>query len=208
MKKFSILLAIIILTNLSLNAQVKATRTGIKIDSVKLDPSLQGQYQLILAKSKTLNGYKLINPYRFSQFFQSVKDTLRTERKSLANANQKIKALEQGVSGLKNEISGTESSLAATNAKMDQISFIGLSFSKSSYNVIVWTIILILALLLTFVFVRSAKNIHEAKYRTGLYEEISQEYQAYKTKANEKEKKLARELQDERNKLEELKGRG
>jgi hypothetical protein len=58
------------------------------------------------------------------------------------------------------------------------------------------------------VILRSAKHIHEAKYRSSLYEEISQEYQSYKTKANDKEKKLARELQDERNKLDELKNRG
>ena len=47
-----------------------------------------------------------------------------------------------------------------------------------------------------------------AKYRTELYDEISNEYQSYKSRTNEKEKKLARELQDERNKLEEYKTRG
>ncbi|MGY4383859.1 putative nucleic acid-binding Zn-ribbon protein [Pedobacter sp. UYP24] len=206
MKKLTILVAALILLNLSTDAQFKANPVKAKIDSANIDPSLQGQYQLILAKSKTLNGYKLINPSRLSQFFQSVKDTLRTERKGLSVAKQKIAGLEKGVSGLKSEMAGTETSLAATNAKMDEISLLGLSFSKSNYNITVWTIILILALLLAFVFFRSAKNVNEAKYRTGLYDEISQEYQAYKTKANEKEKKLARELQDERNKLEELRG--
>ncbi|MES2829599.1 MAG: hypothetical protein V4687_15670 [Bacteroidota bacterium] len=201
MKKITILLTVLITFNLNLNAQIKA-------DSAKVDPSLQGQYQLLLAKSKTINGYKLINPYRLSQFFQSVKDTLRTERKGLSAANQKITGLEKGVTNLKTEISGTETSLAATNAKMDEISFLGISFSKSNYNMLVWAIIILLALLLTFVVIRSTKNVNEAKYRSGLYEEISQEYQTYKTKANEKEKKLARELQDERNKLEELRGRG
>ncbi len=206
MKKLTILLAALILFNLGTDAQFKANTVKAKIDSVKIDPSLLGQYQLILNKSKTLNGYKLINPNRLSQFFQSVKDTLRTERKELSLANQKIAGLQKGVSGLKSEMAGTETSLAATNAKMDEISFLGVSFSKSNYNITVWTIILILALLLTLVFFRSAKNVNEAKYRTGLYNEVSQEYQAYKTKANEKEKKLARELQDERNRLEELKG--
>lgn len=201
MKKLTILLSVLITLSLNLNAQIKA-------DSAKIDPSLQGQYQLMLSKSKTINGYKLINPYRLSQFFQSVKDTLRTERKGLAAANQRISGLEKGVNNLKSEISGTETSLAATNAKINEISFLGIPFSKANYNIIVWAIIIVLALLLSFVFFRSAKNISEAKYRTELYEEISKEYQTYKTKANEKEKKLARELQDERNKLEELRGRG
>ncbi|RZK66415.1 MAG: hypothetical protein EOO92_25270 [Pedobacter sp.] len=201
MKKFNYTLILALLLCFSLSAQVK-------VDSVKTDPSLQGQYQLMLAKSKTLNGYKLVNPYRLSQVWQSVKDTLKTERKNLKEARAKIATLESGVSNLKKEITGTETSLAATNAKMDEISFIGISFTKGNYNILVWTIIILLGLALTIVILRSAKNIHEAKYRTSLYDEISQEYQTYKTKANEKEKKLARELQDERNRIEEMKGRG
>ena len=202
MKKITIFLTALILLTLNLTAQVSLK------DSVTIDPSLQGQYQLMLSKSKTLNGYKLINPSRLSQFWKNVRDTIRTERTKSTTAQQKIATLEKGVSGLKSEISGTESSLAATNAKMDQISFLGIAFSKSSYNMIVWTIIIVLALLLTIIFIRSAKSVQEAKYRTGLYEEVSQEYQAYKVKANDKEKKLARELQDERNKMDELKNRG
>ncbi|MEJ7557577.1 MAG: hypothetical protein WKF66_04665 [Pedobacter sp.] len=202
MKRITIFLLALMMLNLTLIAQTKVR------DSIAPDPSLQGQYQLLLSKSKTLYGNKLVNPSRLSKFWQNVRDTIKTERKRSSTAQKQIATLEKGVSGLKSEISGTESSLAATNAKMDQITFLGMAFSKSSYNVGVWTIIIVLALVLTIVFLRSAKSVQEAKYRTGLYEEISQEFQAYKVKSNDKEKKLARELQDERNKIDELKSRG
>ena len=52
------------------------------------------------------------------------------------------------------------------------------------------------------------ENILEAKHRTQLYDEISAEYQAYKTKSNEQQRKLARELQDERNIIDEMKSKG
>jgi hypothetical protein len=84
---------------------------------------------------------------------------------------------------------------------------LGISFTKGSYQMMVWSIIVILALALFVVIARSTRNILEAKHRTQLYDEISSEYQAYKTKANEQQRKLARELQDERNIVEELKGR-
>jgi uncharacterized protein YlxW (UPF0749 family) len=201
MKKITIFLFAMILLNLTLTAQIKLR------DSVAPDPSLQGQYQLMLSKSKTLYGSKLVNPSRLSQFWQSVRDTIRTERKRSSTAQSQIAILQKEVSGLKSQISGTESSLAATNAQMDQITFLGIAFSKSSYNMTVWTIITVLALVLAIVFIRSAKSVQEAKYRSGLYEEISQEFQAYKVKANDKEKKLARELQDERNKMDEFRNR-
>lgn len=177
-------------------------------DSTKVDPSLKGQYQLLLAKSKNINGYKLVNPYRIAAFWQSFNDTLATTRKQLINANQKLNAQEKSIAELKSQINGKETALAGTNAKVNEINFLGISFTKSSYNTIVWSLIIGLAAALAFLILRSAKHIHEAKYRSNLYEEISQEYQSYKTKANDKEKKLARELQDERNKLEELRSRG
>ncbi|MNK41141.1 hypothetical protein D3C87_598010 [compost metagenome] len=201
MKK--IILPIISALILSFSAQGQLTN-----DSTKVDPSLKGQYQLLLTKSKTINGYKLVNPERISAFWKNLNDTLSTTRRQLTSANQKLNTQEKTITDLKSQISGKESALAGTNAKINEINFLGIAFTKSTYNTIVWSLIIGLAAALAFLILRSAKHIHEAKYRSNLYEEIAQEYQSYKTKANDKEKKLARELQDERNKLEELRSRG
>jgi len=172
-----------------------------------IDPSLKGQYESLLYRSKSYYGAKLIIPARLTAFYQNVADSIRKERSSSKNAFIKIREQAKTIDTLNSQIKGNESSLANSNAKLDQISFLGIPFSKSAYNTLVWSIIIVLALALAFVVIRSAKNISEAKYRTELYEEVSKEYQTFKVKANEKEKKLARELQDERNKLEELKNR-
>ena len=197
------IISALILSITALSAQGQLTKDSTTV----VDPSLRGQYQLMLSKSKTLNGYKLVNPSRLGAFWKSVNDSLTTGRRQLAGATKKIKEHENNIAGLKAQISGNENSLANSNAKVNEISFLGISFTKSNYNAIVWSLIIALAAALTVVILRSAKHIHEAKYRSTLYEEIAQEYQAYKTKANDKEKKLARELQDERNKLDELKNR-
>jgi len=173
-----------------------------------IDPSLKGQYEALLSKSKTYYTYKLINPVRLTAFYRSVADSIRKERVSNRSAQAKITAQARTIDTLNSQIKGNESSLESTNAKVNEISFLGIPFSKTTYNTLVWSIIIVLALALAFVVIRSAKNIHEAKYRTELYEEVSKEYQTFKVKANEKEKKLARELQDERNKLDELRTRG
>lgn len=171
------------------------------------DPSLNGQYQFMLSKSKSLYGARLINPSRLSSVWKSVSDTLRKERKQLVEARQEIKGQAATIASLKGEVTGKESSLAGANAMVNEIKFLGISFTKATYNVIVWSIIAVLAIALFVVIARSTKNILEAKHRTQLYEEINTEYQNYKVKANEKERKLARELQDERNKWDEAKGR-
>jgi septal ring factor EnvC (AmiA/AmiB activator) len=205
MRKFIHLLTAVLF--FALNTNHAAAQQTAK-DSVNADPSLRGQYQSILSKSKNLNGFKVVNPTRLSSFWKSVNDTLRTERRQLPALKKQIAEEQKTIANLKAQLSEKEGALNSSNQKLDEITFLGISFSKGSYNTMVWTIILVLALALIIIIIRSAKLLHEAKYRSSLYEEISAEYQSYKVKANEKEKKLARELQDERNKLEEIKSRG
>ena len=201
MRKILLPVITILFINFTAPAQVKT-------DTTKIDPTLKGQYQLLLSKSKTLNGYKLVNPSRLSGFWQNVRDSLNTDRKQLVVTRKKIADQGKEIVNLKKQISDTESSLASSNTKLNEISFLGIGFTKSNYNLFVWGLIIVLGLALVIIILRSAKHIHEARYRSTLYDEISQEYQNYKVKANDKEKKLARELQDERNKLDEFKNRG
>jgi len=84
----------------------------------------------------------------------------------------------------------------------------GISLSKGVYNLLMWGLVIILAIAVVVVIAKTGSYKHEAAYRTGLYSELEEEFKTYKTKANDKEKKLARELQTERNKVDELMGRG
>jgi len=171
------------------------------------DPSLNGQYNFMLSKSKSLYGARLINPSRLSGLWKSVNDTLRKERKQLQEAKQEIKSQADNIASLKGEVTGKESSLANANASVNEIKFLGISFNKGTYNTIVWAIIIVLAAALAFIVFQSGKYRHEATYRTQLYQEVADEFQAHKVKAKDKEMKLARELQDERNKWDDARGR-
>jgi len=188
-------------------SQSTFAQDSAKVSLVKVDPSLKGQYEDVLSRSKTINGFKLVNPVRLSSFWKNLNDTLSSERKLIAPLKTKIADQEKIIATLKSQVAGNQDLIDVSNARLNEISFLGISFTKSTYNTMVWTIIIVLAIALAIVIIRSAKNIQEAKYRSSLYEEISQEYQSYKVKANDKEKKLARELQDERNKIEELRNK-
>jgi hypothetical protein len=189
-------------------AYTQKTRIPYRVDTVKnTDFSLNGQYQFMLSRSKNINGYKLINPGRLAGVWQSALDTLKKERGELKKVNAKLAEQGKNINTLQSEINGKETSLTTSNAKVNEITFLGIAFDKGTYHIIVWSIIIVLALALVIVIARSAKNIIEAKHRTQLYDEISTEYQAFKSKANEKERKLARELQDERNIVEELRSK-
>ncbi|MFD2289051.1 hypothetical protein GJU39_13280 [Pedobacter petrophilus] len=171
------------------------------------DPSLSGQYNFMLKKSKSLYGAKLINPSKLASFWKSVNDTLRKERKQLGEARQEIKSQSENIASLKGEVTGKESSLANATASVNEISFLGISFNKGTYNTLVWAIIIFLSAGLAIVIFQSGKYRKEAAYRTQLYQEVADEFQTHKVKAKDKEMRLARELQDERNKWDDARGR-
>ncbi|WP_461789790.1 hypothetical protein [Pedobacter sp.] len=175
-------------------------------DTVKnTDPSLNGQYTFMLSRTRTSpDGYKMIAKYRLDELWKNVMDTLRKEKADKKNLQQKLNDQNKTVNYLKTEISGKEASLTENTNKVNEISILGITFEKGTYNIMMWGIVGALTIALIIVIIRSGKSIGEAKHRTGLYNEIAEEYQAFKSKSVEKERKLARELQDERNKLEEL----
>lgn len=164
------------------------------------DFSLSGQYKFMLSRSKNMYGSKLINPSRLAGLWQSVTDTLRKERKQLTAANEKIKSQNNARTNLQSEITTKENALTNANAAVNEISFLGIPFQKGSYSIMVWSIIILLGLALAILVFQSGKYRNEAKYRTELYQEVADEFQTHKVKAKDKEMRLARELQDERNK--------
>lgn len=178
-------------------------------DTTKVaNQTLNMQYTEMLRKSRNMDGYKLVNPNRLSTFWKSTADTLKKERRGLAEARAKVATLSASLENLKSTLSSSEQELAESTTKVNQVSFLGFPMEKGTYNLVMWGTVIVLAIALTICIIQSTRARMEARYRVKLFEELSTEFQTYKVKANEREKKLARELQDERNKLDELGYRG
>lgn len=182
--------------------------SALKALKVQMDPaqlnakSLNGQYQYLL--TKTLRYQQPL----FAALWKNVNDTLTRERRQIKELQTKLDTQSKTVSSLKADVSSKEATLSESTAKVDSISLFGLMLPKATYNLIMFGLVIGLAIILAIVILTTAKYKHEARHRIELYDEIDEEYKNFKVKANEKEKKLARELQTERNKLDELLGRG
>jgi len=164
------------------------------------DRSINGQYQFLLNKTY---GYQ--RPL-LAAFYKSVTDTLGFERKKLKPLQASVTGLTDTVKSLHAQLSAQKQVVNESSNKVDSISLAGIDMTKSAYNILMWGLVAVFAAAAAFVIFRSGSYSREAKYRIKLYEDLDEEYKGYKAKANEKEKKLARELQTARNKLEELTG--
>ncbi|MFD2873607.1 hypothetical protein ACFS5N_14070 [Mucilaginibacter ximonensis] len=178
--------------------QLKKDSSTVAQPVPKTDKSLYGQYQYLLTKV-----YNYQKPF-VEAMWKSYSDTLRGVRNQLKTANDKTTVQAKTIDSLRAAVKAKEEALTKT----DSISFIGIALAKSTYNMIMWGLVLVLGIIAAVVIARTGGYRKEAVYRTTLYNELEEEFKTFKAKANEKEKKLARELQTERNKLDELTGRG
>jgi hypothetical protein len=168
--------------------------------------------------AKTLNSqyqYMLTKTLRFQQpllgaLWKNVTDTINKVRSDAKAMQAKLSSDARLIDSLKTAVASAakEQGSPQTNVPTDTISMFGIVLSKSTYNIVMFSLVIGLAIAFTVVVLTTAKHKYEARHRTELYEEIEEEFKTYKAKATEKELKLARELQTERNKLDELLGRG
>lgn len=88
------------------------------------------------------------------------------------------------------------------------INVLGKDFSKGAFLIISFIVFVLLALTITLLLLRQRemqKFVSESKL---IMANLNNEYEEYKHKAVEKQIKLARDLQTERNKLSDLIGQG
>lgn len=188
-------------------AAAPATTTPIQqpantTPAAPVDKSLNGQYKYLLTKV-----YNYQQPL-VTALFKNYSDTLNANRRQLKEARATLSAQAKTIDTLKAAATSKDQILAESKAKVDEVSLLGIPLTKATYNLIMWGLVIGFGIIAAIVIARSGSHSREAKYRIKLYEELEEEYKTYKTKANEKEKKLARELQTERNKLDELLGNG
>jgi hypothetical protein len=181
-----------------------STKAGIATTkpAAPTDNSLNGQYQYLLTKV-----YFYQQPL-LNAFHKSITDTLTLARQGLKASQAKLTVANKTIDSLQAAIKASAQTLTESNQKVDAVSFIGITVTKETYNWIMWGLVLVFGATAAIVMARSGSSTREAKYRTQLYSELEEEYRIYKVKSVEKEKKMARELQTERNKIDELLGRG
>lgn len=140
--------------------------------------------------------------------FRLIKRTeLDSYRKELISASDslesKIETLDESIANYKKQIDELKKLNEDLNAELttlkntkDEINLMGLKMPKSSYLIMVWSIILVLLLVLGFIFVKYRnRNIVTQELKENLAD-TTKEFEAYKHRAIEKQQKLGRQLLD------------
>ena len=141
--------------------------------------------------------FKLIRKTNLEIIRNNVKDSIKRYTKEIADLKSSSSSSTTTISSLKDSLSTVKAELSYEKTKTESISFLGMDFIKSTYHMMVWTIIIVLALafIITFASFRKAK-IDTTEHKNNS-EEFQAELLAFKKKALETEQKLKRQLLDE-----------
>ena len=174
-----------------------------KINSIN-EGSLEEQFDYISRISSNYNDkgkrYEVINRIYFESLKTNVVDSIKVLENQIIESNNIIEAQEKSNSSIQNELENTKTILEKTDSEKDKIALFGMQLSKGLYNVVLWSIIGVLLLLLfTFIYKFKSSNSITKAAKTSL-EETEQEFEEHRRVALEREQKVRRQLQDEINK--------
>ncbi|MFT6795757.1 MAG: septal ring factor EnvC (AmiA/AmiB activator) [Maribacter sp.] len=179
-------------------------------DKLSLDEGpISNQFDYISQKSGNYRAdgvrYEVVKETNLYKLRKNVLDSLVAISKKTSELKSTISEHETTITSLNKKLEETTTSLTAVSEEKDNMSLLGASVSKGTYNVILWTIIGALFLLLgLFIYRFRNSNILTQEAKQNL-SELELEYEDHRRRALEREQKISRQLQDERNKQKKIK---
>jgi len=167
--------------------------------------TIDQQFQFLLRKSGNFKGtngqsYEAVKRSMLLTLQAHTIDSLNTLQGKLNTTRNTVATQLTEIDKLKTDLATTQSDLTATKAEKDSMALFGMQMSKTSYNILLWSIIAgLLALLLIFIYKFKNSNSITKSAKSSLAE-VETEFEEHRRVALEREQKVRRQLQDEINK--------
>jgi hypothetical protein len=159
--------------------------------------SIKEQFDYMMSKSNRYEDYKVVKKSSLDKFQSNVTDSLNFVKKNLLDSKSLVSTQNTEISSLKKELQTAKDQLEETVKSKDSMGLLGMQLPKSTYNTIMWVLILISLLvagICFFLFKRSHVITVETK---DTLEDVRVEFDTHRKNALVREQKLARKLQDE-----------
>lgn len=200
---------LLFLLSLTVFSQTQEENTNtLSLDSGTLD----NQFEYLMTKSNSFKDergqmYKVIKVNFLTDLKSHVIDSLQAAHKNIATNTITLKAQTKEISDLKIKLTETQQKLDDAKNQRDTMSFFGMQIEKTSYRIIMWSVIItLLALLILFIY--KYKNSHLVTKEAKLaLTELENEFEEHRKTAIEREQKVRRQLQDEINKQKIIKSK-
>ncbi len=162
--------------------------------------SLKSQYEYMVEESNNYQEFKVIKKDWATKFGRNLSDSLDAIKIELDGAASLAKMQVSTIDGLEKELATTRDSLKISLSEKSNMAWLGVDMHKSSYRILMWSVIGVLTLLLIIIIFILKNNNATTRDAKAKFENLDEEFADYKKRSLEREQKLRRELQDEINK--------
>jgi hypothetical protein len=163
--------------------------------------NLQDRFDLMKTTSQTFQDYKVIKEVVLDGVWKISQDSVNLLKGALATQRGSTALLEKSLSDERSLIEKVRASQQGLEYDSTHISIFGVSFGKTLFVSGVFILLLGMLLLLGGLFGKLRMVLNEAKETKDLLNFSTHEFEEYKRKSLEKQAKLSRELQTERNRI-------
>ncbi len=168
------------------------------------DISLEERYRLMKDNAQTFKDYKVIKQEVLNGVLAITLDSIALLEKNLAESASTIAAFEEKVKAANALRDNTLAAMTEMEYDATHMTVFGISFNKSFFASLVGIIIVSLLALLGIITGRLKMVYTTLKEKLESLDITTKEFEEYKRRALDKQMKISRELQDERNRLAEL----
>src|SRR5690606_3465162 len=155
-------------------------------------------------RSNSYQEYKVVKLTSLNEFWNNVEDSLAAVQREIIIANNEILMQKSRLDSLNQTLNAREEELQKSEYDIAHLTVLGMDIQKESYVTFTWGVFFVLLLLLAIAIAKYRSSNKVAVEKKADFEGLSEELNECKQKAREKEIKLMRELQTERNHIEEL----
>ncbi len=162
--------------------------------------SIENQFIKVVDKSNNYQEFKVIKKSKINVLRKNVMDSISALEDKITTSLVEIEKQKSEIELLTQNLNTTKSNLAASIEKENGIEVLGMLTKKTTYNALLWSIILGLIAILVFIFYKYKSSNVITKDTNLKLTEIETEFDAHRRKTLESEQLLRRKLQDEINK--------
>jgi hypothetical protein len=192
MKKL-MMLGVALLSVLLVSAQSREALEG--------SHNLNERFDLMKEKAESYNDYKVIKNTILDGVWKINMDSIAKLKTDLRTANTTISKLNGEIQGAADKVKAAQTAMDESAYERTHMSFFGMPIAKGVF--VTTSLIIVVALVIALFTVLSTFNVLRRSNREKelTIHGIMAEFDAFRKKALEKEVKISRELQSERNKL-------
>ncbi|MGB3850748.1 MAG: hypothetical protein WA958_12330 [Tunicatimonas sp.] len=202
----TIILHSLAICTLSISLQGFLSQDAIAQAASNYKPStLREQFVFLKEESNTYKDKKIIRVTELNRFWTNVRDSLKQVHEQLALTQNNINTQGAEIDTLNSKLESQRAMVEESEHASTHISVMGIDILKNNFLSFFWITASVLTLLLLgalYQYRNSRMVTSKTQYNLRA---IQRELEDFRKKSLEKERKLRRELQTERNRVEELK---